>query len=84
VEKPRTVGVPGFVPTSSVGRAVEVLRQAGKPLHIAEIIRAIEARGGSVRKDTLVGNLSRYIKAKQVFYRVSPSVYGLLEFKRVG
>lgn len=76
------VGQSGIVPTSSVGLTVEVLHHASKPLPVDEIIRAIEARGQTVKKTTLVGNLSRYIKAKKVFYRAGPNVYGLLEWKK--
>jgi hypothetical protein len=76
------VGAPGIVPTSSVGLTVEVLRQAGKPLHIDQIIEALGGRGHKAKKTTLVGNLSRYVKRKQVFFRAAPSVFGLVEFKR--
>ena len=59
-----------------------VLRQAGKPLHIKEIIRGIEAGGHKVMKTTVIGNLSRYVKDKRVFYRAGISTYGLLEWKK--
>lgn len=71
-----------IVPTSSVGRTVRVLKRAGKPLPIDDIVREIEAEGDTVNKTTLFGNLSRYIKDKRVFYRAAPGVYGLLEFKK--
>lgn len=71
-----------IVPTSSVGRTVEVLKRAGKPLHVDEIIKQIEAEGHKVNKTTLVGNFSRYVKAKRVFYRAAPSVFGLLGSKK--
>jgi hypothetical protein len=71
-----------IVPTSSVGLTVAVLKRAGRPLHINDIIKEIEREGHTVKKITLVGNLSRYITRNRVFYRLSPSVYGLLEMKR--
>lgn len=70
------------VPTSSVGRTVEVLKRAGKPLHVDKIIKEIEAQGHKIIKTTLVGNLSRYVKAKRVFYRAEPSVFGLIELRK--
>lgn len=73
---------PEIVSTSSVGRTVAVLRRAGKPLHVDEIIKQIEAEGAQVNKTTLVGNLSRYVKAKLVFYRAEPSVFGLAEMRK--
>lgn len=66
-------------PMGSVAKAVDVLREAGKPLYVMDIIKAIEERTGEkVKKDTLVGNLSRYIKTKKLFYRAGPNVFGLI------
>lgn len=78
----RRIGVPSIQPTSSVGLTVEVLRQAGKPLHVTDIIRSIEAKGHKVSKTTLIGNLSRYVQKKRVFYRAGPNVFGLLEMRK--
>ena len=77
----RQVGVPGIVPTSSVGMTVEVLRRAGKPLHVNEIVKAIEERGKKISKGTLTGNLWRYVKDKRVFYRAGRNIFGLLELR---
>ncbi len=71
-----------IVPTSSVGRTVTVLKRAGKPLHVDEIMKQIETEGHKVSKGTLVGNLSRYVKAGRVFYRAAPSVFGLIEMRK--
>lgn len=77
------VGVEGIMPTGSVAKAVDILREAGKPLHITDILRGIETqRGEKVNKATLVGNLSRYIKAKRIFYRAGPNVFGLIEMRK--
>lgn len=75
-------GPPEIIATSSMGRAVEVMRQNGRPLHVDEIIRRIEAAGHKVKKTTLVGNLSRYNAAKRVVFRPKPSFYGLLEWRK--
>jgi hypothetical protein len=81
-EPGRRVGAPGILPMSSVGLTVEVLRQAGKPLHVTDIIRDIEAKGHKVSKTTLIGNLSRYVQDKRVFYRAGPNVFGLIEMRK--
>ena len=70
-----------IVPTSSIGLTVSVLREAATPLYIDEIIKRIAENGHKVKKTTLVGNLSRYIKDKKVFYRAAPNTYGLVEQK---
>lgn len=69
-------------PTSSVGLTIEVLRQAGKPLRIQEILKRLESGGHKTEKNTLVGGLSRYVKQKRVFYRPAPSTFGLIEQRR--
>lgn len=69
-------------PTSSVARAIQLMREAGGPLDVETIIRETERRfNQQVKKDTLVGNLSRYVKAGDIFYRSGTSTYGLLELK---
>ena len=67
---------------SSTGRALRVLREAGKPMHIKAIIAATETDGhpDEVQKPTLLSNISRLVRAEDTFTRVSPSVYGLREF----
>ncbi len=71
----------GILPTSSMGLAVAELREAGRVLHVDEMIRRAEAKGHKIIKTTLVGNLSRYNKEKNTVYRAKPSFYGLLEWK---
>jgi hypothetical protein len=68
--------------TSSVGRTIVVLREHGEPLTVPAIIERIQERFHQrVLKETLVGNLSRYVTAGKVFYRPEPSTYGLAEWK---
>jgi hypothetical protein len=63
---------------SSVAMAETVLSEAGRPMHIDDLLAGIEERFRQhVRKDTLVGNLSRYIKSGKTFERAAPSVFGL-------
>jgi hypothetical protein len=63
---------------SSVVMAESVLSEAGRPMHVDQLLAAIQRRfGQQVRKDTLVGNISRHIKAGKTFERVAPSVFGL-------
>jgi hypothetical protein len=67
-------------PRSSVWWAQSVLRHAGQPVHIDELVQRIEEFSGhSVRKSTLVGNLSRYVRAHDTFSRIEEGVYALLD-----
>lgn len=67
---------------SSVGRAVEVLRDSGKPLHVNEIIARIEQLGYKVKKTTLVGMISVYVTRGLIFERVKPNTFGLIEWDK--
>ena len=69
-----------FLFTSQVGMTIAVLRDAGAPLHVDEILKRIHQRGKVVKKLSLVGSIARLVKERRVFYRKKPNVYGLLEW----
>lgn len=62
--------------------AAEAIRQAGKPLHAKELVRAIEEHGHKVKQNTLMGSLFRWVKKKAVFYRAGKNTFGLIEMKK--
>lgn len=63
---PRSVGV----------LAVEALREAGKPLHVDELLLSLRTKGSIAAKHTLVGALARYTNDGKL-RRTAPSTYGL-------
>lgn len=66
---------------SSVWWAEKVLDNLGENLPIDELLSMIEAQSGQrVKKNTLVSNLSRYVKFNDTFTRPAPSVFGLVKF----
>ena len=69
-------------PDSDAGQAWAVLREAGTPLHVTDILKAIEKKKGKAPvRASLVSALARYSKKKRVFYRARPNTFGLLELK---
>jgi hypothetical protein len=57
--------------------AIEVLRQAGKPLHVGELFPLVKAQGKpQLTENTLVSTLCNYVNSGRL-KRISPSVYGL-------
>ena len=69
-------------PDSDAGQAWAVLREAGTPLHVTDILKAIEkTKGKAPVRASLVSALARYSKKKRVFYRAKPNTFGLLELK---
>lgn len=72
-------------PDSDPGRAWAALREAGGPLHVFEILKAIEKKTGKAPiRSSLVSALARYSKQKRIFYRAKPNTFGLLEWKTEG
>ena len=70
--------------TSSVGHAVEVLRDRDQDMDADLLVATINERFGSnVTKTTLVSSLSRYVRAGDTFTRPRPGAYGLIEFKEM-
>lgn len=69
---------------SSTEAAVTVLRTAGKPLHLKQIIARMERGGYPVRdREQLYGTLYTNMKRKPgVFQKVKPASFGLVEWSR--
>jgi hypothetical protein len=66
-----------MIPAGSTGgMTLEILREAGRPLHISELMRELRAKGSKSSQDTVTGMLSRYITNKYV-KRVATSTYAL-------
>lgn len=65
--------------TSTVGWARRVLRTAGYPMHIDEIVSMIAHMSGEApSKATLVSNLCRYVKAGDTFRRTAANTFELI------
>lgn len=69
-------------PESDSGQAWTALKDAGGPLHVFDILKAIEKKTGKAPvRGSLVSALARYSKQKRIFYRAKPNTFGLLEWK---
>jgi len=69
-------------PSSIAGRAATALRQAGRPLRIEELLRAIERiAGDKIAQATLVGQLARDVRKGRRFRRTAPNTFALAEWK---
>ena len=65
---------------SSVWWARRVLAETASPVSVDDLIERIAALGGgSVKKTTLVSNLSRHIKHGHMFTRPTPNMYALAD-----
>lgn len=66
-------------PGTALARSREVLKSAGRPMHITEILKAINQPLDKNHKISLSGSLSAYVRNGQIFTRPAPNTFGLLD-----
>lgn len=66
-------------PGTSLAKARDAIRKAGRPLHITELLPAVGK--GTSRNDRagLSGTLSTYVRKGEIFTRPAPNTFGLME-----
>ena len=64
---------------SNVAKARDVLRSAGKPLHISDILKAMGQTADKKHRLALAGSIASYARKDQVFKKTAPNTFGLLE-----
>ena len=69
---------------SLVAKARDVIRSAGKPLHVGEILAAMGKPEGKKNRVGLSGSLSAYVRIGKIFTRRGPNVFGLIELSENG
>jgi len=64
--------------TSQIQMVHDVLRRAGKPLHVTEIIERVErAQGIKLDRESIVSTLVKKVKRGDQFVRTDKNVFGL-------
>lgn len=72
-----------IAPDSILGRAIEILRLAGTPLHVKQIMEKMSSRGRKVNFTSLVGALARLSKERRIICRdKKPNTFGLIEWNQ--
>jgi hypothetical protein len=69
---------------SLVSRAKQALEQAGHPLHIADLLKAIDKPTDRDSRAALSGSLGAYVRRGEVFTRPAPNTFGLVGMKASG
>lgn len=59
-------------------KAYMALKEAGKPLHISEILKAIGMLNNKANRISLGGTLARYARSQQIFGRPAPNTFELI------
>lgn len=66
-------------PGTNLEKARDAIRDAGKPLHITELLGAIGMPVDDENRSSLSGSIGAYVRKGQVFTRPAPNTFGLLE-----
>lgn len=66
---------------SMVYKAHKVLQEAGKALHIKNIVEKIGLEQTKKNRVSLSSSLAGYVRNESIFNRPAPNTFGLLEFK---
>jgi hypothetical protein len=66
---------------SNIGKARDALKAAGKPLHITEILKAINQPADKKHRLALGGSIAGYARKGHIFTKPAPNTFGLLEFE---
>jgi hypothetical protein len=68
---------------SQVDMAYDILKKAGAPLHVSEIIARIEqVHGRKVDRESLASALIKKVQRRNRFVRSDKNVFGLIEWGR--
>jgi len=65
---------------SDLAKVRIIRRNAGKPLHISEIITRMEKVFTGNQKAGLSGSLSSYAKQNKIFAKTAPNTFGLIDY----
>jgi hypothetical protein len=68
---------------SALAKTRDVLKSAGFPLPIADILKALGKPLDKEHRTSLAGTLSGYARDGKVFTKTAPNTFGLLEFRPV-
>lgn len=64
---------------SNISLVLDILEEAGAPLHVNDIIRIADERYGTgLKRESLVSALTKKVLDRQSFCRVGPNRFGLL------
>ena len=66
---------------SSMAKACDAIKKAGKPLHVDEILKALGRPNDKKNRTSLSGSLAHYVRKSEIFTRTAPNTFGLTEFE---
>jgi HB1, ASXL, restriction endonuclease HTH domain len=70
-------------PGTALAQARDVLRKAGHPMHVTDILKALNKPTDKKHRVSLSGNLSSHFRSGRIFTRPAPNTFGLIEANKV-
>jgi hypothetical protein len=67
---------------TTVARIKEILEEAGKPLHISTILKALDRPINNSTRAAVAGSISSYMRKGEIFTRPAPNTFGLIKFDK--
>jgi hypothetical protein len=64
---------------SAIYKVRDAIRKAGKPLHITEILKALDKPLDRDSRSSISGTLGTYVRNGKIFTRPAPNTFGLIE-----
>jgi hypothetical protein len=64
---------------SAVSQAREVILEAGKPVHISDLMRSLGREDSRESRASLASALAAYVRRGDIFTRPAPNTFGLAE-----
>ncbi len=68
-------------PDSFLAKAREAIRAAGKPMPIADLLKALGKQPDKKNRVSLAGTLSSYARKGKVFRKTAPNTFGLIDLE---
>jgi hypothetical protein len=65
---------------TAVAKARDLIKSAGHPLHVTDILKGLGKPVDTKSKLSLSGSLAGYVRDGQIFNRPAPNTFGLIEF----
>lgn len=69
-------------PGTTLAKARDILKAAGKPMYINDLLKALNQPTDKKHKLSLSGSLSSYVRNSQIFTRPAPNTFGLVEMDK--
>jgi septal ring factor EnvC (AmiA/AmiB activator) len=68
-------------PGTTLAKARDAIKKAGKPLHVSEILKILDKPIDKKNRVSLGGSLSGYVRRGEIFTRPAPNTFGLRELE---